>query len=151
MMHTFTTIASTVTAAAAAALLFSSSSPAAAIVVLPRQGGGGPKVLAGAPTGNITVTASQLVECSTSSITWTGGSPPYTLEIATGGYYLPTQEIRTDQGLSEAKDEWVVTEKEGTGMFFQVTDAMGEVGEFFWLQKKCKSRKRAAIAERIQY
>lgn len=53
---------------------------------------------------------------------------PYTLEISTGGFYIPTTRLETHSSLSDASYNWKVTQKQGTGMFFLVTDAQGQVG-----------------------
>lgn len=124
-------------------LSIAASSYAAVIDLQARQG---PNILAGAPVSNVTVTADNLVQCAESTISWTGGqvSPsfprantihltslpqsPYTLQISTGGFYIPTTQLETHSDLSDASYNWKVTQKEGTNMFFLVTDAQGQVG-----------------------
>ncbi|KAJ9108238.1 hypothetical protein QFC19_002486 [Naganishia cerealis] len=87
-----------------------------------------PNILAGAPSSNVSVTADNLVQCAESTISWTGGQAPYTLQISTGGFYVPTTALETHSSLSSETYSWKVTQKEGTGMFFLVTDAGGQVG-----------------------
>ncbi|GHJ86356.1 hypothetical protein NliqN6_2758 [Naganishia liquefaciens] len=106
-------------------LSLAASSYAAVIDLHARQG---PNILAGAPVSNVTVKADNLVQCAESTISWTGGQSPYTLQISTGGFYIPTTQLETHSDLSDESYNWKVTQKQGTGMFFMVTDAQGQVG-----------------------
>lgn len=105
-------------------------------------------VYAGAPISNITVTADNLVQCAQTYIHWSGAvvrytsrlpsplarftdgsqwviclfvQPPVTLQIATGGLYLPTERLETHEGLYDDGYSWTVTKPEGTGMYFMVS------------------------------
>lgn len=103
------------------------------------------QVLAGAPISDIKIEADNLVQCQTSTIKWTGANvsavdlgdthfqnrrltcvpraqQPVQLVISTGGLYLPTKQLEQHDELSDNSFEWQVTQPEGTGMFFLVSE-----------------------------
>ena len=97
---------------------------------------------------NITVSASNIIQCADATISWTGtavrtrllpfpaillmrdllGQPPVTLMIGIGGYYVGTTPLSTIPSLFNSQYSWTVTQPAGTDLIFQVTDANGEVG-----------------------
>ncbi|RXK34647.1 hypothetical protein M231_08098 [Tremella mesenterica] len=85
-------------------------------------------ILAGAPVNNITVSAEGVNQCGDATIGWTGTTPPVTLSIGTGGYYVGITPIITLDNISDDSYTWNVNVTQGTDLIFQVTDSNGEVG-----------------------
>ncbi|KGB75738.1 hypothetical protein CNBG_1576 [Cryptococcus deuterogattii R265] len=85
-------------------------------------------ILAGSFNDGITVTANDVVQCGYANISWTGASPPVTVEIGQGGYYIGTTSIANITVGWDNHTEWLVTQQEGVDLIFQVVDALGKTG-----------------------
>ncbi|KJE05379.1 hypothetical protein I311_01058 [Cryptococcus gattii NT-10] len=85
-------------------------------------------ILAGSFNDGITVTANDVVQCGYANISWTGASPPVTVEIGQGGYYIGTTSIANITVEGDNHTEWMVTQQEGVDLIFQVVDASGKTG-----------------------
>ncbi|RSH94019.1 hypothetical protein EHS25_006673 [Saitozyma podzolica] len=122
-MHLATPI---VLAAVAVAPALAASVPN--LVKIRRAGGSVGNVLAGAPITNITVTPSNVVQCSTASISWTGATDPVDLSIGVGGFYVGTTWITTLSSISGGSATWLVDQPSGEDLIFEIKDANGQVG-----------------------
>ncbi|CAD6577898.1 MAG: hypothetical protein TREMPRED_002059 [Tremellales sp. Tagirdzhanova-0007] len=98
------------------------------ILTLRRAGGDLGEILAGAPVNNITVSADNVLQCSDATISWTGTTPPVTLMIGLGGYYVGTTDLITIPDIPTSPYSWAVNQASGVDLIFQVTDASGAVG-----------------------
>jgi hypothetical protein len=164
IMHLATPI---VLAAVAVAPALAASVPN--LVKIRRAGGSVGNVLAGAPSElqglptrthvdsagsvtNITVTPSNVVQCSTASISWTGATvsghllmhslrlhvasrctpltpqDPVDLSIGVGGFYVGTTWITTLSSISGGSATWLVDRPSGEDLIFEIKDANGQVG-----------------------
>ncbi|KIR59937.1 hypothetical protein I314_04372 [Cryptococcus bacillisporus CA1873] len=85
-------------------------------------------ILAGSFNDGITVTAHDVVQCGYANISWTGASPPVTVEIGRGGYYIGTTSIANITAEWDNHTEWLVSQQEGVDLIFQVVDASGKTG-----------------------
>ncbi|GFZ45671.1 hypothetical protein JCM24511_03399 [Saitozyma sp. JCM 24511] len=115
-----------VLAAVAVAPVLAASVPN--LVKIRRAGGSVGNVLAGAPITNITVTPSNVVQCSTASISWTGAADPVDLSIGIGGFYVGTTWITTLSSISGGSATWLVDQPAGEDLIFEIKDANGQVG-----------------------
>ena len=77
---------------------------------------------------NITVSTSGVVQCSQATISWTGTSPPVTLSIGSGGFYVGTTPIATLSDIYDDSTTWTVDAAAGTDLVFEIQDAEGQVG-----------------------
>ncbi|ORX39986.1 hypothetical protein BD324DRAFT_247646 [Kockovaella imperatae] len=82
---------------------------------------------AGAPVNNITVSADNVVQCSSATVSWTNTNPPVDLAIGIGGYYVGTSWLTTIHVDSDDSTSWTVNVASGDTLIFQVTDSDGAV------------------------
>ncbi|AAW41718.2 hypothetical protein CNB03480 [Cryptococcus deneoformans JEC21] len=95
---------------------------------VPQPAGQVGEILAGSFNDGITVYANGVVQCGYSNISWTGASPPVTLEIGQGGYYIGTTSVANLTAGWDNHTEWLVNQPEGVDLIFQVVDSSGKTG-----------------------
>ncbi|OXG31563.1 hypothetical protein J008_01233 [Cryptococcus neoformans] len=94
----------------------------------PQPAGHVGEVLAGGFNDGITVYADGVVQCGYANISWTGASPPATLQIGRGGYYIGTTSVANLTSGWNNYTEWLVTQPAGVDLIFQVVDLSGKTG-----------------------
>ncbi|WVN86759.1 uncharacterized protein L203_101931 [Cryptococcus depauperatus CBS 7841] len=86
------------------------------------------EVLAGGYTNGISVYANNVTQCGYANVTWIGATPPVTLEIGQGGYYVGTTSIANLSAGWDSHTNWLVNQPAGVHLMFQIVDAQGKKG-----------------------
>ncbi|WWC69348.1 uncharacterized protein I206_103286 [Kwoniella pini CBS 10737] len=85
-------------------------------------------VLAGGYINNITITTSNVIQCSEAIIKWKGTNGKVKLEIGKGGYYIGIENIQIINSISELNYNWKVNQPFETDLIFQITDENNQIG-----------------------